>query len=296
MASDRPKGRVLWLLPLLAILCRAQGTGPTVELALRLLRVFGFVAAARNVLGSFQMTSASAQSALILLLLGVSAARSAHAQTTQPPTRAFAPLPPEKPAEQSKPEPIGPPPVAAATASPQWSPPQPTMDLRRDASPKDRWTDRPLLVELHVGFGTPFGAFGAAVARDVVRYFGLFAGAGIGESGPQLAAGGRARIPLNGVALGLELSWSGGAFHAGCHAFCLGTENEVVAKWSFAHWINLAPAVEFRTVGGFNARIYGGYGSILNDPDQPCSNDPSAGTCHSEDELGFLGAAFGFAF
>jgi hypothetical protein len=162
---------------------------------------------------------------------------------------------------------------------------------------RDRWATRPVLVEGHVGVGTPYGSLGAALAWDLVRYFGVVAGGGVGLSGPQAAAGLRVRLPLSAVAIGAELTWSGGPYEVGgCAVLCFPDSRRVPRAWSFAHWVNVAPAVEIRSQAGFSVRIYGGYGELLNESDGQCAGNEDEYACPNGGGIGFVGTAFGGAF
>jgi hypothetical protein len=211
----------------------------------------------------------------LVLLLGIIVVRDARSQGTQLPTRAFPPVPSDAQAPQAHEETVAPTLEPPPPTRVPWSLPppvwQPTADDPRDEPARDRWDDRPLLVEAHLGFGTPYGLLGAALAADIARYFGFVVGGGHGMSGLQIAMGVRARVPLTGVAFGAELSWSGGPYEGRCYVGCPGIEQlERPTEWTFAHWINIAPAIDLRTEGGFNARIYGGYAGLLNVSDGIC--------------------------
>ncbi|MEZ4224560.1 MAG: hypothetical protein R3B13_26655 [Polyangiaceae bacterium] len=181
----------------------------------------------------------------------------------------------------------------APTYNQPWAPP--VRDDRDRASPEedDRW-DRPNLLEFHVGLGTPYGAFGVAYVRDVARYFGFVVGGGKGSEGPQAVAGVRARIPLSSVAISAELSWSGGPYRwDSCGVLCF--RDSDVKQWDFAHWLNVSPALEYRSAGGFSTRFYLGVGGLLNDADQCYNTDHSDGCSGSDDLLFFLGVSLGAA-
>ncbi len=233
---------------------------------------------------------------LFVWLACVSVAESARSDVTEPPTRAF-PLLPERETQPSQ-APASPP-VVPNDPPPhriqaRWYPPARARGTGAEPVERDRWIDRSHLLEAHLGFGTPLGHFGIALQTDLEPYFSLVAGAGIGGSGPQVAAGVRARAPMGSVALGAELSWSGGSYNwKKCRALCV--ENEFDAKrWNFAHWINLSPALEFRSSGGFNARFYVGLGKVLNPGDGVCSVDDGCGS--SDRLLFFTGIALGVAY
>jgi hypothetical protein len=161
----------------------------------------------------------------------------------------------------------------------------PARDTYADSESLKRWDDLKLLLEGHCGFGTPFGAVGVAVGYYPIRYFGVVGGGGQGMSGPQLAAGVRARAPLGVVALGVELLYSGGRYEE--------DSGYPSRHWEYAHWLNFGPAIEFRAERGFSARIYAGYGTTLNRADSSCG--PDTIECWGSGSLGYFGTAFGVA-
>lgn len=230
-----------------------------------------------------------------VLLASGSVASASLAQMTDPPTRSFPPV--EAPAAVPPASPSTAPPPPAGVPPPAVFAPYPApMDFRpRDparARPKDRWRDRDMLIEGHLGIGTPYGTLGIALEIDAIEYFGFVVGGGAGAAGPQIATGFRARAPLGFVALGGELTWSGGPYEStDCHLYCF--RDRGVARWDFAHWINVSPAIELRTGSGFSARFYAGAGKLLNPGDGECIGDIH---CRSTDPLAFAGFALGAAF
>ncbi len=266
------------------------------------------------------MTHFERRAVLCVCLACLSVVGSARAQDTPPPTRAFPPAvepatAPSAPAPATVPgqspnapgvpsTPASGYPYAPTSGYPPaptpyrpWTPPgYPPSDrvasvpAQDDAA--DRW-DRNNLLEAHLGIGTPYGYAGVAYERVLVRYFGLVFGGGMGSAGPQAVAGIRARIPFGSVALGAELSWSGGPYDwSRCRAFCL--DDYDTKHWDFAHWVNVSPAVELRSAAGFNARLYMGLGELLNDPDvcyDAHSDDQECGG--SGPTLFFLGFSLG---
>lgn len=236
-------------------------------------------------------------------MLGLAVASHSQPQTHEVPTRAFPPMPDEPAPQPSPPAPppeqrLGAPPPARAHWAPPpqaWPAPGPDAGATADDKP-DRWEDRPTLLEGHFGFGTPYGVLGIAAEQALARYFALVGGGGLGGAGPQVAGGVRARVPIAWIAFALELTWSGGPYdHEKCRIYCF-DQDESYEHWDFAHWLNVAPAVEFRSQGGFSARVYAGLATILNPASAQCVGRDEQPDCYGDEQLPFAGVAFGGAF
>jgi hypothetical protein len=170
--------------------------------------------------------------------------------------------------------------------------------------PVDRWRARPLVLEGHVGAGTPLGVMGAAVDYSPSRWFAGGVGIGGGTAGPQAAAMARFRIPLSeGLGLGLGGGLSGGNYEwTEGGVFQMFIDTPATKTWKPAYWANADLSIEGRLEGGFSIRGYLGRGALLNGDDGQCKGEGSelrhCLTAHQKDgrAIGYAGLAMGYAF
>src|SRR5206468_2832257 len=113
-------------------------------------------------------------------------------------------------------------------------------------TPVNQWLARPLVVEGHIGLGTPLGLFGAAVDYSPSPWFAAGIGAGAGAAGPQAALMARFRIPLGeGVGIGLGGGVSGGNYEwteGGLFSVLIDKPESKI--WKPAYWANADLSIE----------------------------------------------------
>ncbi len=164
------------------------------------------------------------------------------------------------------------------------------------------------MVEGHASFGGPVGWIGAAIDYSLVRYLSVMAGAGIGQSGPQLGGMLRLRVPLDTVSAGFAIGGSAGEYED----TLLSSSTSDRRRWETAYWLNNEGFFEIRTHKGINIRPYIGSGFILNRSDgKPIARDevcvtqgtkslgctaPTGGQRDGNQFLFYGGVAIGYAF
>jgi hypothetical protein len=181
-------------------------------------------------------------------------------------------------------------------------------DEKRIAAAEERdtsvWTERRLAVDVHAGFGTPYGLTGASLEFTTIPYWTLGGGVGTSISGPQLAMSTRVRYPFGhgGVAFGVGASR--GAYDT---AEAWMTDPLWTRHWDHAYWLNLEVSLEHRWATGVQFRMYGGVGSVLNPAAAQCQPGNIGHDCNSpggpfglarinETTVPYLGFAVGYAF
>ena len=141
----------------------------------------------------------------------------------------------------------------------------------------DVYAVRRLVLEAHLGFGTPVGALGIVTEYTVHPLLGLGVGAGVG-SGP---SGGNAfhgallaRFrPLRGKnnALVLGAAYSFGGFHRFDPRLGDGDPPPVADTADWAHWAQFDIGWERRAAKGFLIRLSMGGAVLLNPADLQCA-------------------------
>jgi hypothetical protein len=197
----------------------------------------------------------------------------------------------------------------ASAQSPMSSPPaQLGIDApapQPAATPVNRFLARPLVVEGHIGAGTPLGLLGAAVDYSPSPWFAAGIGAGAGAAGAQAALMARFRIPVGeGVGVGLGGGVSGGNYEwTEGGLFSMFIDKPASKIWKPAYWANADVSIEGRLEGGFSIRGYLGRGALLNGDDGQCKAGSSSElnhcmTAHQKDgrAIGYAGLAMGYAF
>ena len=115
------------------------------------------------------------------------------------------------------------------------------------------------MIELNLSpLGSPVGVLGFRVEYSVLRWIGIYTGAGIGIGGPQLAGGIRLRLE---AARWLAFSIAPGVSGGGFTRFSV-SGGEKTFAWAI--WLNGEISVDFRTSGGFVCRLFGGVSQMMN--------------------------------
>lgn len=134
----------------------------------------------------------------------------------------------------------------------------------RAAAPKDddpRWRAGRTAIALLLGAAAPTGLVGLELAYDLGRELELYAGGGLGLSGPQLALGARATVLRRGGVAYL----AGGALATGDAEARLSVDRggDFVTQLDWALWLEAENAIEFRTEDDWFARGSLGFGVVL---------------------------------
>jgi hypothetical protein len=157
--------------------------------------------------------------------------------------------------------------------------------------------------------GAPLGLIGAALDATPIPLFSVNAGLGRNSDGWQLASMARVRTTTDRVAAGFGAgisvgrhTWNNGvcAFPMPCNP--IGVLPDVKRTWERAVWGNAELLLEGRADSGFQWRVSGGVGWLLNPNASQCtvypaSADPvpdckgSGGTKYP-----YLGFALGYSF
>jgi hypothetical protein len=144
---------------------------------------------------------------------------------------------------------------------------------------KDRWTARPIAVEVHLSFfGSPTGNLGLMFDWSPAPWFSIGAGAGLGGSGPQVATAMRFRYIFTkefAIALGTGLSagkYDAEKFFQPIFELDHPYTTRPVKVWNPAYWGNIELSFEFRVKTGIVVRPYAGHGWNLQ---------PSGAKCYS---------------
>lgn len=157
-------------------------------------------------------------------------------------------------------------------------------ETRESATSAIARSPRPKLVWLEgsAGFGTPLGWVGGSLVLRPSDSLAMHAGAGLGTQGLQVAAGGRAFLPVSATrALGLGVTWSIGpyaAIEAGVLGFQVGTrsgrgQSPETYVWGRAHSVNVEVSFSSRdTQSTFALRPFLGLGYVVNGGDATCAN------------------------
>jgi hypothetical protein len=185
-------------------------------------------------------------------------------------------------------------PVAMARAQPSddgsgWAPvsdgpalgdpvpdPEPAVRTETAAPPDPRWIGGHRSVALAVGLGSPTGIAGVELADDPSRDLAIHLGAGLGGSGPQLAAGARyvAFRPRDGMAylIGGGLSFGDAEERQG-----VAVGGDYVTRLDGALWLDVDNAFELRLAGGWFARAVVGFDVVLASRDCTYRREASSG-------------------
>lgn len=168
-----------------------------------------------------------------------------------------------------------------------------------DAQPRDDASDRPLVLEGHLGLGSPYGFLGAAADYHLLRHLALTLGGGVGASGPLGAGMARFRLPFGRFAVSLESGLSVGRHQADDDAGLMAEETIATYVWSPAAWWHTGAGIEGRN-GALQWRASLGFATILNDSDFSCTSDLDR--CGSDSaprdlrQVPYVGFALGYAF
>lgn len=169
--------------------------------------------------------------------------------------------------------------------------------VRADQAPPGAAEDaaqRPAVAALEgsAGFGTPLGYLGASLVVAPIPMLAVHGGAGLGQQGPQVEAGLRARVRLaRKVTFSPDLSWSTGSYAAAPLA-----ERNTRFYWDRAHFVNAALAVEL-FARGVSVRPFAGLGVALNRPSAsliPLCPESGCSTSFSDRLVFFAGLGLGF--
>jgi hypothetical protein len=167
-------------------------------------------------------------------------------------------------------------------------------DVSRDTDP----SRRPLVLEGHLGLGTPYGFLGVAADYGVLRHLALNLGGGLGGSGPLGAGMARFRLPFGSHAVSLESGLSVGRNERRDKEF-MGEETKATYTWSPAVWGHVGLGFESRS-GAWQWRASLGYARVLNDGQFTCSSDENR--CGDEEsaprdmwQIPYVGFALGYA-
>jgi hypothetical protein len=175
--------------------------------------------------------------------------------------------------------------------------------LGSEAKDASNWEQRPIALELHLGFGAPTGFIGAGLDYSVSKRFSLGTAVGASTGGGQIAAILGGRIFGNRKnAFALHLSGSAGGYDGHrsppVDGSTLPDERRVI-DWAF--WGNLAAAYERRTDSGFALKAFLGYAVLLNPGDAECRTaedapiDCGSTRLGATDVLPFIGVVLGYA-
>lgn len=171
------------------------------------------------------------------------------------------------------------------------------------------WAQRRWALEVHAGFGTPVGFLGGFVDYALLEALSLEVGAGVGSGRYHetlhVAAGARVRLWAFGPArLYIGAAYSTGGFLSFDYSFIPshdGTNTVVFA--ARAHWVQPSLGLEWRTRGGFTARIFYGLGFMLNPQDRICvfverdgREIPCGDSIMGDPAIQSIGGALGYAF
>lgn len=155
-------------------------------------------------------------------------------------------------------------------------------------------THRPAAVALEgsAGFGTPLGYLGASLVVAPISVLAVHGGAGVGQQGPQIAAGLRARVRVaRRTYFSPDLSWSTGSYAAAQ----LGERNARF-YWDRAHFVNASAAVEV-FAHAVSVRPFAGLGAALNHPSAsllPLCPPRGCSTSFGDRLVVFVGLGLGF--
>jgi hypothetical protein len=173
-------------------------------------------------------------------------------------------------------------------------------------APPDPWQGRPLSATGLLGM-TPFGFAGLSATVTPLRWLSVEAGGGVALDGPQAAILPRARLFVSQkVALSLAIGPSFGRYverhdFRGCDLVLLlpvvqgstsGCAPRPARTWDVASWADALLAIEGRTGAGFEWRLFGGAGRLLNASASSCGPGPCAS---SAPVTGYGGLALGYA-
>jgi hypothetical protein len=157
---------------------------------------------------------------------------------------------------------------------------------------------RPLVLEGHLGLGSPYGFVGAAADYRVVRHLSLNLGGGLGGSGPLGAGMARLRLPFGHYAASLEGGVSIGRAERSDKDGLMAEETKATYVWSPAVWGHVGVGFEGRD-GAFQWRVSVGYAQVLNADSFSCSS--SSNRCGSDSapshlwQIPYAGLALGYA-
>jgi hypothetical protein len=213
--------------------------------------------------------------------------------------------------------------LVALTAAPARADPEQPIESVPARPPVDPWAHRPvsILSRLEVGGGSfgPVGVQGLLLEVTPIRWVSVVGGGGIGFDGPQVTGMVRGRLFLTrnvAVSLGfgpsagryvdtdeplMDFSWVGCLF-SGYGGIDGGGSNSSSAscpryyrkEYSTAWWANTELALEGRTGGGFEWRLFAGVGSLLNPNDGSCTSTTPCPV--TSGVAGYAGTELGYAF
>lgn len=173
-----------------------------------------------------------------------------------------------------------------------------TAVAQTEVSPDSESSRRPLVLEGHVGLGTPYGFLGVAEDYGVHPHLALNLGGGLGGSGPLAAGMARFRLPFGSHAASLESGLSLGRNEQRDKEF-MGEETRATYAWSPAIWGHFGVGFESRS-GAWQWRASFGYARVLNESQFNCSSEEDR--CGDEDsaprhmwQIPYLGLALGYA-
>ncbi len=164
--------------------------------------------------------------------------------------------------------------------------------------PEEDPEQRPLVLEGHLGLGSPYGFVGAAADYRVVRHLSLNLGGGLGGSGPLGAGMARLRRAGSHDAASLEGGVSIGRAERSDKDGLMAEETKATYVWSPAVWGHVGVGFEGRD-GAFQWRVSVGYAQVLNADSFSCSS--SSNRCGSDSapshlwQIPYAGLALGYA-
>jgi hypothetical protein len=175
-------------------------------------------------------------------------------------------------------------------------PPEVTLTPPARPGAGERWTDRPLALELSSSYAGPYGLIGAALDYSTGPSFALAVGGGLNAQPLAPRGGVMARIRpfiADGLATGVEAGVSLGPYaalekcdHPRCDDW----------SWETAAWGHIALFAGYRSQRGWLLRAAAGASSLFNVADGECrdcgdGSTPSFGVT----TLPYLAVSVGFA-
>lgn len=159
----------------------------------------------------------------------------------------------------------------------------------------------PLAFDAHLGLGTPLGFGGGSFDYSASRWFGVMAGIGVGDIGPQFAIMPRAQILMDRLGLHVGAGVSGGPDRWD-EGFIAMMHGGVAKRSTFAMWANGQIGTDYQFESQWRIGGYVGGTMLLNPSSYECSDETSHHcTVDHADDPGteiypYLGISTGYAF
>jgi hypothetical protein len=184
------------------------------------------------------------------------------------------------------------------------------------ADAPDLWRERPTVLELHLGVGTPVGFIGLSLDHAPVRWLSGSAGFGLGSGRDggslHVALGGRARLFVSDTgAFYFGADYSTGEWiltdvdlsFVPAHGSSPEPQFEMTIYSNRMHWIQGSVGYEKRRESGLTTRVYIGAARMLNPSSRRCAIEPLLQPCvpafqpdFGSPVIGVVGLAVGTSF